>query len=82
MRHRQQHRNVLDYLTEAVTQLAGVGRPHLRFPGDAALLRHRLWSLGRVPEPLYPERLPGFFQEEGDKIQAIFRPVEYTVFPR
>ena len=33
-----------------VTQLAGVGRPHL-------CPQAMLWSLGRVLEPLYPERL-------------------------
>jgi hypothetical protein len=45
---KQQHRNVLDYLTEAY-DAANWGR---QSPSLALL-----WSLGRVLEPLYPERL-------------------------
>jgi len=64
LRHRQQHRNVLDHLTEA-KDAASWGRqaPSLlprrcaTIAAQAALLRQRLWSLGRVLEPLFSERL-------------------------
>jgi len=49
---KQQHRNVIDYLTEAY-DAANWGR---QSPALAML-----WSLGRVLEPLYPERLHPFF---------------------
>jgi hypothetical protein len=49
---KQQHRNVLDYLTEAY-DAANWGRQ-----SPSLVL---LWSLGRVLEPLYPERLLGKF---------------------
>ena len=49
---KQQHRNVIDYLTEAY-DAANWDR---QSPSLAML-----WSLGRVLEPLYPERLLGKF---------------------
>jgi hypothetical protein len=46
---KQQHRNVLDYLAEACDAASWDRQSH---PCSQAML----WSLDKVPKPLYPER--------------------------